>query len=49
MRESFKTSISPEEIEALPLGAFPGKIQVIDTGGFKYLKAINYLKQQKII
>ena len=49
MRDSFKISISPEEIENMPLGAFPGKIQVIDTNGFKYMKAVNYLKQQKII
>ena len=49
MRDTFKISISPEEIEALPLGTFPGKIQVIDNCGFKFMKAVNYLKQQKIL
>ena len=33
----------------MPLGAFPGKIQVIDNCGFKFMKAVNYLKQQKIL
>lgn len=49
MKDTFKISISPEEIEVLPLGAFPGKIQVIDNCGFKFMKAVNYLKQQKIL
>ena len=33
----------------MPLGAFPGKIQVIDKTGFEFLKAVAYLRAQDII
>ena len=45
----FKISIQPEEIEKMPLGSFSGKIQVIDKVGFEFLKAVAYLRTQKII
>ena len=45
----FQISISPEEIGRLELAAFPGEIQVIDTLGEAFGKAVNYLKHQKII
>lgn len=46
---SFKRSITPEELESLPLDAFKGEIFVIDTPGIEYHKAIQYLKKQKIL
>ena len=45
----YKISISPEEIEKLEPASFPGKIKVIDTLGLDYLKAVRYLKKQKIL
>lgn len=45
----FKISIQAEEIEKLPLGAFPGKIIVIDKMGVEYAKAVAYLLRQKVI
>lgn len=45
----FKISVTPEDIEKLPLGNFPGEIHVIDSPGWDYTKAISYLKRQKII
>lgn len=45
----YKISILPEEIEKLPLGSFPGKIQVIDKGGLDFVRAIAYLGTQQII
>ncbi|MCR4860829.1 MAG: 3'-5' exonuclease domain-containing protein 2 [Bacteroidales bacterium] len=45
----FKISILPEEIEKMPLGSFPGKIYVVDKTGLDFLKAIAYLRAQKII
>lgn len=45
----YKISISPEEIEALPMSSFPGEIHVIDCQGFKFRKALDYLKRQEII
>lgn len=45
----FKSSISPEELEQLPLGCFPGEIHVIDKPGIAYLKAVEYLRKQQII
>lgn len=45
----FKTSILPEEIEKLPMGAFPGEIKVIEKAGLEYAKAIAYLMTQKVI
>ena len=45
----FKISILPEEIEKMPLGAFPGKIHVIDKTGIEFVKAVAYLRTQKVI
>ena len=45
----FKISVQPEEIEKLPLGAFPGKIHVIEKTGLEYAAAIAYLSSQKVI
>lgn len=45
----YKISIQAEEIENMPLGSFPGKIHVIKKKGFEYLKAIAYLRSQKVI
>ncbi|MBP9997892.1 MAG: 3'-5' exonuclease domain-containing protein 2 [Bacteroidales bacterium] len=45
----YKISITPEEIEKLPLGSFPGEIHVIDSPGWEYTRAISYLKKQHII
>jgi len=45
----YQISISPEEMEKVEPGAFPGKIKVIDSCGFEFLKAIAYLKKQKVI
>lgn len=45
----FKISILPEEIEKMPLGSFPGKIHVIDKTGIDFVKAVAYLRTQKII
>lgn len=45
----FKISILPEEIEKLPMGAFPGEIHVIDKTGLEYARAIAYLMSQKVI
>ena len=45
----YKISISPEEIEKLEPASFPGKIKVIDSLGLEYLKAVRYLKKQKIV
>ncbi|MGN1215956.1 MAG: 3'-5' exonuclease, partial [Candidatus Cryptobacteroides sp.] len=42
-------SISPEEMENLTPMSFPGKIKVIESTGLEYLRAIAYLKSQKII
>jgi len=45
----FKISISPEEIDKLPLGAFTGEIKVIDKPGLEYEKAVFYLRRQKVL
>ncbi len=45
----FKISISPEDIDKLPLGVFPGEIVVVDKPGLEYEKAIFYLRRQKIL
>jgi len=45
----YKISILPEEIEKMPLGSFPGKIQVIDRNGLDFVRAIAYLGTQRII
>lgn len=45
----YKISISPEEINELKPAGFPGKIKVIDSVGFEFLLAVNYLKKQSAI
>lgn len=45
----FQISIQPEEIEKLPLGAFPGEITVIEKPGLDYARAMAYLMTQKVI
>lgn len=42
-------SITPEELEKLEFASFPGKIQVIDSVGAEFNRAIAYLRSQKII
>ena len=42
-------SITPQEIEKLEYASFPGKIQVIDSVGVDFNKAVTYLRAQKII
>ncbi|MGN0201647.1 MAG: 3'-5' exonuclease [Candidatus Cryptobacteroides sp.] len=42
-------SISAEEIESLAPMSFQGKIKVIESTGLEYLRAVAYLKSQKII
>ena len=42
-------SITPQEIEKLEYASFPGKIQVIDSVGADFNKAVTYLRAQKII
>lgn len=45
----YKISISPEELEALPLTSFQGEIVVVDKIGRKYWEALDYLKSQTVI
>ena len=45
----FRISISPEEIGALELAAFPGEIVVVDSMGDAFHAAIRYLKRQKVL
>ena len=45
----YKISISPEEIGALPLAAFPGEIVVIDAPDDDFFAAIRYLRRQKVL
>lgn len=45
----YKISISPEEIEKLEPASFPGKIKVIENVGLDFLKAVRYLRRQKVI
>jgi len=45
----FQISISPEEISALELAAFPGEIVLVDDEGEVLDKAIRYLKRQRIL
>ncbi len=45
----FIESISPEELKKLEYAAFPGKIQIIDSVGAEFNRAVNYLRVQKII
>lgn len=45
----FKSSITPEELENLPLGGFEGEITMIDHPGIAYLQAVDYLRKQSIL
>lgn len=49
MTEPFAVSISPKELEIMPLRAFDGPIEVIDAPGWKYAKAVAYLRAQKVL
>lgn len=45
----YKISVSPEEIGALELASFPGVIEVIDTDGDAFHRALRYLKRQRVL
>ncbi|MCR5132802.1 MAG: 3'-5' exonuclease domain-containing protein 2 [Bacteroidales bacterium] len=45
----FRISISPEEIEQLSPAAFPGRIEVIDSIGLDFFRAVRYLRRQSVI
>lgn len=45
----YRISISPEEIEQLSPAAFPGKIEVIDSIGLDFFRAVRYLRRQSVI
>ena len=42
-------TITPKELEKLDYASFPGKIQVIDSVGADFNRAVAYLRSQKII
>ena len=45
----FKISISPEEIDILPLTSFDGKIVVVEGIGRNFWEALDYLKKQTLL
>ena len=45
----FKISVTPEDMENLPLGSFPGEIIVVKRAGRDYNRAIHYLRSQTVI
>ena len=45
----YKISITPEEIEKMGPGAFPGEIVVIDRQGLAFFRALDYLRRQKVL
>ena len=45
----FIESIDPEQLKQLEFASFQGKIQVIDSIGFEFNKAISYLRAQKVL
>ena len=45
----YKISITPEEIESMEMRSFPGEIVVIDHQGWGFIKALDYLKRQKVL
>ena len=45
----YKISITPEEIEKMEMGSFPGEIVVIDHQGLGFFRALDYLRKQKIL
>lgn len=46
---SYQLSITPQEIEKLPLAAFEGKIHVISELGEEFENALKYLRRQKVL
>ena len=45
----YKISVSPEEIDKLPLTSFEGEIIVVDGIGKRFWEALDYLKKQKLL
>ena len=45
----YKISITPEEIEKMEMGSFPGEIVVIDHQGLGFFRALDYLRKQIIL
>ncbi len=45
----YKISLTPEEIDKLEPAGFTGKIKVINSLGLDFLRAVRYLKRQKIL
>ena len=45
----YRISINPEEIEQLSPAAFPGRIEVIDSIGLDFFRAVRYLRRQSVI
>ena len=45
----YKISITPEEIEKMDPGAFPGEIVVSDRQGLAFFRALEYLRRQKVL
>ena len=45
----YRISISPEEIDQLSPAAFPGRIEVIDSVGLDFFRAVRYLRRQSVI
>ena len=45
----YRISITPEEIDRLEPASFPGRIKVIDSVGLEFIRAVGYLKRQKIL
>ena len=45
----YRISISPEEIDKLEPAGFTGRIKVIDSLGLEFIRAVAYLKRQKIL
>ena len=43
------SSISPEELQSLEYAGFTGSVDVIDTVGAEFNRAVNYLRSQKIL
>lgn len=45
----YKISVTPEEIDRLPMTTFSGEIKIIDHIGPSFIKAIDYLRKQKVL
>ncbi len=46
---NFPESITPDEIDRLPLAAFGGEIFVIDSESQEFFRAVRYLKRQSVL